>query len=193
MPDLTGDTTPRSAAAVAAGLEGMGGFPVRSGRGVAGMISLHTWAPRHLDDGLVAVMNDIGSQIGEFVERKRAEVALQESEKRMRSVLDNVSDGLATLDSTSVIESANPAVVKLFGYLEEELIGQPVDTLTATTHRTGFLKYLQRLLKLDPPSSGAHETMGKRKHGSLFPLAFVVSSMHVGSRHLFIATTRDIP
>src|SRR5712692_6256367 len=103
---------------VAAGLRGIVGFPVRSGRRVVGMISLHTWAPRHLDDGLVAVMNDIGSQIGEFVERKRAELALQDSEKRMRAVLDNVSDGLATIDSTSVIESANPAVVKLFGYLE---------------------------------------------------------------------------
>src|SRR5260370_4579593 len=34
--------------------------------------------------------------------------------------------------------------------------------------------------------------MGKRKNGSLFPLEFVVSSMHVGPRHLFIATMRDI-
>jgi diguanylate cyclase (GGDEF)-like protein/PAS domain S-box-containing protein len=190
--DVAADQSARSAAAAAAGLKGIVGFPVRSGRRVVGMISLHTWAPRHLDDGLLAVMNDIGSQIGEFVERKRAEVALQESEKRMRSVLDNVSDGLATLDGTSLIESANPAVVKLFGYLEEELIGQPVDTLIATTHRSGFVNYLQRRLKLDLPSSGAHETMGKRKNGSLFPLEFVVSSMHVGPRHLFIATMRDI-
>ena len=190
--DVAADGAARSAAAAAAGLKGIAGFPVRSGRRVVGMISLHTWAPRHLDDGLVAVMNDIGSQIGEFVERKRAEGALQDSEKRMRSVLDNVSDGLATLDASSVIESANPAVIKLFGYLEDELVGQPVDTLIATTHRSGFVNYLQRRLKLDLPSSGAHETMGKRKNGSLFPLEFVVSSMHVGARHLFIATMRDI-
>ena len=190
--DVAADPSPRSAAAVAAGLRGIVGFPVRSGRRVVGMISLHSWAPRHLDDALVSVMNDIGSQIGEFVERKRAEVALQESEKRMRSVLDNVSDGLATIDATSLIESANPAVVKLFGYVEQELVGQPVDTLIATTHRSGFVNYLQRRLKLDLPSSGAHETMGKRKNGSLFPLEFVVSSMHVGARHLFIATMRDI-
>src|SRR5256885_15715964 len=96
--------------------------------------SLHTWAARDLDDGLVAVMNDVGSQIGEFVERKRAEVALQESEKRMRSVLDNVSDGLATIDATGIIESANPAVSKLFGYSEQELVGEQADILIATTH-----------------------------------------------------------
>ncbi|HEV3102823.1 MAG TPA: PAS domain S-box protein [Candidatus Dormibacteraeota bacterium] len=190
--DVGAEGSPRSAAAVATGLRGIAGFPVRSGRRVVGMISLHTWAPRPLDEGLAAVMNDIGSQIGEFVERKRAELALQESEKRMRSVLDNVSDGLATLDHTSVIESANPAVVKLFGYLEEELVGQSVDALIATTHRSAFVNYLQRRLKLDLPASGAHETMGKRKNGSLFPLEFVVSSMHVGTRHLFIATMRDI-
>ncbi|HJX20154.1 MAG TPA: diguanylate cyclase, partial [Steroidobacteraceae bacterium] len=174
------------------GLHGLVGFPVRSGRRVVGVITLATWASRQLDEALLGVMNDIGTQIGEFVERKRAEAALQESEKRMRSVLDNVSDGLATLDPSGLIESANPAVVKLFGYLEEELVGQPIDMLIATTHRSGFVNYLQRRLKLDLPSSGAHETMGKRKNGSLFPLEFVVSSMHVGTRHLFIGTMRDI-
>ncbi len=192
MPDLGADGSPRSAAAIAAGLHGIVGFPVRSGRRVVGMISLHTWAPRDLDEGLLAVMNDVGSQIGEFVERKRAEVALQESEKRMRSVLDNVSDGLATIDQSGIIESANPAVVKLFGYTEQELLGQQSEILIATTHRSAFVNYLQRRLTLDIPVSGAHETMGKRKNGSLFPLEFVVSSMQVGSRHLFIATLRDI-
>src|SRR5213082_572050 len=192
MPDLSGDPSARSAAALAVGLHGIVGFTVRSGRRVVGMISLHTWAARELDEGLIAVMNDVGSQIGEFVARKRAEVALQESEKRMRSVLDNVSDGLATIDQTGVIESANPAVVKLFGYPEEELKGQLADILIATTHRSAFDNYLQRRLNLDIPVSGAHETMGKRKNGSLFPLESVVSSMQVGSRHLFIATLRDI-
>ena len=192
MPDLSGDPSARSAAAVAVGLHGIVGFPVRSGRRVVGMISLHTWAARELDDGLVAVMNDVGSQIGEFVERKRAEVALQESEKRMRSVLDNVSDGLATIDPTGIIESANPAVTRLFGYSEEDLIGEQAAILIATTHRSAFDNYLQRRLNVDMPVSGAHETMGKRKNGSLFPLEFVVSSMQIGSRHMFIATLRDI-
>ena len=192
MPDLADDRSIRAAAAVAVGLHGVVGFPVRSGRRVVGMISLHTWAPRELDEGLVAVMNDVGSQIGEFVERKRAEVALQDSEKRMRSVLDNVSDGLATIDQNGIIESANPAVTKLFGYTEQELIGQQSDILIATTHRTAYDNYLQRRLNVDVRASGAHETMGKRKNGSLFPLEFVVSSMQVGSRHLFICTLRDI-
>src|SRR4030081_1090265 len=137
-------------------------------------------------------MNDVGSQIGEFVERKRAEVALQESEKRMRSVLDNVSDGLVTMDQTGLIETANPAVVQLFASSDQERIGQPSDVLITTTHRSAFDNYLQRRLKLDIPVRGAHETMGKRKNGSLFPLEFVVSSMQIGSRHLFIATLRDI-
>jgi diguanylate cyclase (GGDEF)-like protein/PAS domain S-box-containing protein len=192
VPDVAADDSPRSVAAVAAGLRGIVGFPVRSGRRVVGMIALHTWAPRELDDGLLAVMNDVGSQIGEFVERKRAEIALQESEKRMRSVLDNVSDGLATIEQSGIIESANPAVVKLFGYPEQELVGQQADVLIATTHRSAFVNYLERRLKVDIPVSGAHETMGKRKNGSLFPLEFVVSSMQIGSRHLFIATLRDI-
>ena len=105
--DLARDPSPRSAAALAVGLHGLVGFPVRSGRRVVGMISLATWAPRQLDEGLLGVMNDIGTQIGEFVERKRAEAALQESERRMRSVLDNVSDGLVTLRTPLGVDRAN--------------------------------------------------------------------------------------
>ena len=190
--DLAKDTSPRSAAALSAGLHGLVGFPVRSGRRVVGMISLATWAPRQLDEALLGVMNDIGTQIGEFVERKRAEAALQESEKRMRSVLDNVSDGLVTLDPLGVIESVNPAVSRLFGYDEKELVGQNVDALIATTHRNSFSSYVERRLTQDLPASGALETMGKRKNASLFPLEFLVNSMQVGSRRLFIATVRDI-
>ncbi|HET7467486.1 MAG TPA: PAS domain S-box protein [Candidatus Dormibacteraeota bacterium] len=190
--DLARDPSPRSAAALSVGLHGLVGFPVRSGRRVVGMIALATWAPRELDEGLLAVMNDIGTQIGEFVERKRAEVALQESEKRMRSVLDNVSDGLVTLDPAGVIESVNPAVSRLFGYEERELVGQKVDALIATTHRGSFMNYVERRLTQDLPASGALETMGKRKNASLFPLEFLVSSMQVGARRLFIATVRDI-
>ncbi len=190
--DLARDPSPRSAAALAAGLHGLVGFPVRSGRRVVGMIALATWAPRQLDEGLLGVMNDIGTQIGEFVERKRAETALQESERRMRSVLDNVSDGLLTLDAGGVIESINPAVGKLFGYEEKELVGQHVESLVATTHRDSFASYLERRLQLDLPASGALDTMGKRKNASLFPLEFVVSSTQVGSRKVFIATLRDI-
>src|SRR6202049_2212489 len=137
-------------------------------------------------------MSDVGSQVGECVERKRAEVALQGSEKRMRSVLDNVSDGLATIEQSGIIESANPAVVKLFGYPEQELVGQQADILIATTHRSAFTNYLERRLKLDIQVRGAHETMGKRKNGSLFPLEFVVSSMQIGSRHPFLAPLRGM-
>ncbi|TME06855.1 MAG: PAS domain S-box protein [Chloroflexi bacterium] len=190
--DLAKDQSPRAAAALAVGLHGLAAFPVRSGRRVVGVIALATWAPRQLDEALLAVMNDIGTQIGEFVERKRAEVALQESEKRMRSVLDNVSDGLATLDQTGVIEAVNPAVTRLFGYEEKELVGQKIEVLIATTHRGSFMSYVERRLTLELPASGALETMGKRKNASLFPLEFLVSSMQVGPRHLFIATLRDI-
>ena len=58
----------------------------------------------------------------------------------------------------------------MFGYTEEELIGQQADILIATTHRGAFDNYLQRRLNVDVPVSGSHETMGKRKNGSLFPL-----------------------
>src|SRR5207237_8754894 len=108
---------------------------------------------RRFDAALLSVMKHVGTQIGEFVARKRAEIALLEREKRMRSVLDNVSDGPATLDPTGVIESVNPAVTRLFGYDEKELVGQKVEALIATTHRGSFTNYPDRRLTPQLPAS----------------------------------------
>src|SRR5205807_2181904 len=103
-----------------------------------------------------------------------------------------VSDEDLALDQTGVIEAVNPAVTRLFGYEEKELVGQKIEVLIATTHRGSFMSYVERRLTLELHASGALETMGKRKNASLFPLEFLVSSMQVGPRHLFIATLRDI-
>ena len=49
-------------------------------------------------------------------DRKRAERALSESEKRMRAVLITAADAIITIDRTGIMQSANPATEQIFGY-----------------------------------------------------------------------------
>src|SRR5207247_9546159 len=40
--------------------------------------------------------------------------------------------------------------------------------------------------------AGSHETLGRRKDGSTFPLEFIGSQMQAGQQRVFIGTLRDI-
>lgn len=74
IPDLTKDTNfPRSAFADKAGLRAAFGFPIILGNEVLGVIECFSNQVEAPDDNLLQMMSAVGSQIGQFMERKRAE------------------------------------------------------------------------------------------------------------------------
>ncbi|MCJ7588644.1 MAG: PAS domain S-box protein [Candidatus Aminicenantes bacterium] len=55
-------------------------------------------------------------------ERKRADVALRESEARYRALFEHSADGILIADlETKAFKYANPAICRMLGYTEEEL------------------------------------------------------------------------
>ena len=76
---------PRSRIAAKEGLHGAFGFPVRLGREILGVMEFFSTDIRQPDVNLIAVMSTIGSQIGQFAARKRAEEALQQATAELES------------------------------------------------------------------------------------------------------------
>jgi PAS domain S-box-containing protein len=76
----------------------------------------------------VGVQNDV-------TKRVEMEVALSKSEARMRSIINNVSDGIIIIDEKGTIKSVNPSVERLFGYAVEELSGQNINKLMPEPNR----------------------------------------------------------
>ena len=70
-------TSPRSASAIQAGLHGMFGFPVRVGDTVVGVLEVLSRQVREPDEPLLQVLNAVGCQIGQFLDRKRVEESLE--------------------------------------------------------------------------------------------------------------------
>ncbi len=46
-------------------------------------------------------------------------------------MLQNVADGIVTIDEGGLIESFNRSAQRLFGYAEQEVIGQPLGLILA--------------------------------------------------------------
>src|SRR5205823_14713365 len=115
--DAAGEASPRPAL-THAGLHAKFAFAVTNGRKVTGVVVLLSYERRFLGRATLRVMANIGSEIGHFVERRRAEEELRQSGDRIRAILDNVADGIVTIDERLVVRSYNPAAERLFGYAQ---------------------------------------------------------------------------
>lgn len=79
----------RAAVAAEAGLHGAVGLPILLGNRVLGVLMGFSQEIRPPDEDLLAMLSNIGSQIGQFIERKQSEEALRQSEDRFRAFMDN--------------------------------------------------------------------------------------------------------
>ena len=93
VPDVVPDENfPRGPVAEREGLHAAFGFPILLGDEVLGVIEFFSREIRQPDQELLNMLATIGSQIGQFIERKRAEEALRESEAKFRDYAESASD-----------------------------------------------------------------------------------------------------
>lgn len=137
-----------------------------------------------------------------FVRRSQAVESLvkirthevSESRSRLDAVINNVVDGIITINGQGLIQSVNPAANKLFGYVPGELDGQNVKVLVPSPHHENHDSYLT-----DYHSTGHAKVIGKRremegqrKDGSVFPLELAVTELMLDAENWFVGITRDI-
>ncbi len=137
------DNFPRTPIAAKEGLHGACGFPIRFRRDILGVIEFFSPQIRQPDEALLAMMNAIGSQIGQFIERKRAEEARRESEARKAAILETALDSIITIDQEGRITEFNPAAEQIFGYRRAEALGREIAELIIPpsmreSHRRGL-------------------------------------------------------
>ena len=90
---------PRSTAAVRAGLRGGFVLPVLVRGEVTAVMEFATLERKAPDGDLLALLGSLGMQIGQFIERIRAEEALRASEHRLRGLLGSLSGAVLEVDA----------------------------------------------------------------------------------------------
>ena len=88
---------PRAALGASAGLRGAFAFPVLSGREVLAVLEFFSIREEKPDDALLAVLADLGSQLGRAMERENAAMALAVSEAQAQAASRAKSDFLANM------------------------------------------------------------------------------------------------
>jgi diguanylate cyclase (GGDEF)-like protein/PAS domain S-box-containing protein len=125
--DVSRDPRLSSLAVVrAAGVHGAFIFPVTFESRVVGVLSISSSTVRRPDERLMQTMRVIGAQIGQFLQRKQAEAALSDSERRYRQTFELAGSGIAHVSLAGRFLSANRRMCEILGYAEHELLAVSV-------------------------------------------------------------------
>ncbi len=129
----------------------------------------------------------------DITERKEAAEQLRDSAMRLQTIFDTVVDGIITIDDHGIIDTINPAALRIFGYTAAELIGRNI-TLLMPPYNNEHNNPLERCRTTGEAHiiGTGREIAGLRKDGSIFPLELALSEMRLGEGRYFIGIARDI-
>src|SRR4029079_4105288 len=101
---------------------------------------------REPDSELYPVLRRLGRQIGQHVERRRAEDAVRQSEALRGAVLESALDCVITMNHEGLIVEFNPAAEATFGYRQAEVVGKPLADMIIPPslreqHKTGLAHF----------------------------------------------------
>jgi diguanylate cyclase (GGDEF)-like protein/PAS domain S-box-containing protein len=120
--------------------------------------------------------------------------SLRESALHTQTILDNMVDGVITINPQGLVESFNKAASTIFGYAPQEIIGHNLSVLMPEPHRSqhnGFLAHYQQTGE-ERIIGKTLEVEGRRKDGDVFPISLSVSRISRSGQPVFIGIVRDI-
>lgn len=129
-----------------------------------------------------------------FILVKPLQNALELESIKSHKIVEMAAEGIVTISTQGKIQSFNRAAQKIFGYSEQEIIGQNVSVLMPQPHRDHHDEYISRYLQTGQSHviGTSRELQGLRKDGTTFPMDLSVSEVKLGDTHLFTGVLRDI-
>ncbi len=117
---------------------------------------------------------------------------LQEKQEHLQAIWDSAFDAIITIDGRGLIETANRAAEKMFGYTSAELLGQNIKILMPKPYSDEHDGYIGRYHETGKKRilNTPRELVAQRKDGSIFPIDLSVTEVdHSG---FFTGIIRDI-
>jgi PAS domain S-box-containing protein len=117
-----------------------------------------------------------------------------ETAKLLKAIIETAIDGILTIDDRGIVESLNPAALKLFGYSEEEVIGNNISMLMPEPDKSSHDGYLHRYQNTGEKRiiGKGREVRGLRKDGTTFPFRLAVSEVQYDDRIIYTGFIHDL-
>jgi len=126
----------------------------------------------------------------DITDRKKAEVALQESEIKYSTLVENTNDGVIMI-SERLLTFVNKASIELVGYAPEELIGADFLNFVAPDYRDLVIdRYADRMEGKDVPSIYEIELL--KRDGKTTPVELNAIRIDFGNKPADLVFIRDI-
>lgn len=115
-------------------------------------------------------------------------------EAHLRSILETVPDAMIVIDERGYILSFSAAAERMFGFSEDEVLGENVSMLMPSPDRERHDGYLERYLR-----TGERRIIGigrvltaRHRDGATFPIELSVGEARIGDDRVFTGFIRDL-
>ncbi len=144
-----------------------------------------------------AEMEDVPVFIGvihDITGRKLAETSYRETNNKLQAILDSAVEGMIIIDQQGIVEMANPASLRLFGYEEKEVVGKNVMMLMPEPDRSNHDHYIQEYQRTKKRKiiGIGREVLGMKKDGSSFPVRLSVGEVKLRDSVVYMGMLHDL-
>ncbi len=120
---------------------------------------------------------------------------LEQTESRFRTIMQNVTDCIITLDESGSIRTFNAMAETNFGYQSNEVIGKNLSLLIPAAAEDGAINYVEGLIrdresKFTDPRSRDGEA--RHKDGHIFAIAIAGASTVIDEKSIYILSLRNV-
>lgn len=131
----------------------------------------------------------------DITDRKKAEVASQDSQARLHGIIASAMDAIISIDETQRVVLFNAAAEIMFGYQATEVLGQPLDRFIPPRFHQAHHDHIRVFGRsgITNRSMGKLSTVvGIRANGEEFPIEASISQIEAAGARLYTAILRDI-
>lgn len=176
------------------------GLPIFHAQKLVGMVGLAN-RPSGYTQELADFLNPFLQTCGTLIDahqseqkRKEIENILAENRNQYEIIFNTVIDGIVTINSRGQIQSFNTAAEKIFGYKNQEVIGQNIKILMPEPYHSEHDEYIlsHQKTRINKVIGIGREGLGKKKDGTIIPVDLAVNEVKLSTGTLYVGILRDI-